>query len=237
MSDVSHKYQSLCCDKRTKSHDSHFKNTNTLQSNISSVLKWQIPFIDWKHAFETTPRGWFIVDVRSLVGKKQYFTSIFHQSSASVHARGYRNQVKEDGWCVPPCRLPGIYFLENLQSSGAGAYRPLRQTRQMPYHFCSWYGTQGMTLVIACARCASTWSMWLRTQSSRWWNELIGRTQSVAVPDWGLGGAQAPKSWLAPKFSRPPKLWKGPKLAVLLTHCGQLILRKIVNSMPPDVRF
>jgi len=80
---------------------------------------------------------------------------------------------------------------------------PIRQTRQMPYHFCSWYGTQGMTLVIACARRASTWSMWLRTQSSRWWNELIGRTQSVAVPDWGLGGHRPPKSWLAPKFSRP----------------------------------
>jgi len=28
-----------------------------------------------------------------------------------------------------------------------------------------------------------------------------------------------------------------PNLAVLLTHCGQLILKKSVNLMPPDVRF
>ena len=28
-----------------------------------------------------------------------------------------------------------------------------------------------------------------------------------------------------------------PNLAVLLTHCGQLILKKMVNFMPPDVRL
>jgi len=44
---------------------------------------------------------------------------------------------------------------------------------------------------------------------------------------WGgstLGpGGQAPKSWLAPsQFAARP-----PNLAVLLTHCGQLIIRKI----------
>jgi len=44
----------------------------------------------------------------------------------------------------------------------------------------------------------------------------------------GAEGAQAPKSWLAPP----------PNLAVLLTHCGQLILRKkLVDLMPSDVRF
>jgi len=35
-----------------------------------------------------------------------------------------------------------------------------------------------------------------------------------------------------------PKLWLGlSNLAVLLTHCGQLILKKLENLMPPDVRF
>ena len=48
----------------------------------------------------------------------------------------------------------------------------------------------------------------------------------------GPGGTGSSKSWLAHKFSRPPKLWlatRSPRanLAVLLAHCGQLILSKI----------
>jgi len=39
---------------------------------------------------------------------------------------------------------------------------------------------------------------------------------------WG-GGTQAPKSWLAP----PPQFSRPPNVAVLLTHRGPLILRKI----------
>jgi len=36
----------------------------------------------------------------------------------------------------------------------------------------------------------------------------------------------------------PQILDRPPNLAVLLTHCGQFILRKkIINFMPPDVRF
>jgi len=49
----------------------------------------------------------------------------------------------------------------------------------------------------------------------------------MSVPRWG---AQAPKWRLAAakKKNQPAsKLWLGPNLAVLLTHCGQLILRKI----------
>jgi len=45
----------------------------------------------------------------------------------------------------------------------------------------------------------------------------------------GAGGGTGPKIVASP----PP-----PNLAVLLTHCGQLILRKkVVDLMPPDVRF
>jgi len=41
------------------------------------------------------------------------------------------------------------------------------------------------------------------------------------------------------KFSRPPEIVaRLSNLAVLLTHCGQLILRKkLINLMPPDFRF
>ena len=42
------------------------------------------------------------------------------------------------------------------------------------------------------------------------------------VPRWDCGGSTSPSnSWLGPKFDRPLNS------AVLLTHCGQLILRKI----------
>jgi len=52
---------------------------------------------------------------------------------------------------------------------------------------------------------------------------------AVAVLFWGLGrGAQAPRNrGQAPKFSRPQIVARPPNLAVLLTHCDQLILRKI----------
>ena len=42
----------------------------------------------------------------------------------------------------------------------------------------------------------------------------------MAVPRWGPGGTQAPKSWLAPPAN----------LAVLLTHRGQLIRRKKISK-------
>ena len=43
----------------------------------------------------------------------------------------------------------------------------------------------------------------------------------------GGGGTRTSKSWLSPKFSRPRIVARFPNLAVLLTHCCQLILRKI----------
>jgi len=43
---------------------------------------------------------------------------------------------------------------------------------------------------------------------------------AVAVPRWGRGGTGPSKSWLPPP----------PNLAVLLTPCGQLLLRKISKS-------
>jgi len=47
-------------------------------------------------------------------------------------------------------------------------------------------------------------------------------TAAVTVPRWDCGGSTGPSnSWLGPKFDRPLNS------AVLLTHCGQLILRKI----------
>ena len=54
-----------------------------------------------------------------------------------------------------------------------------------------------------------------------------GGVIAVVVPRCGRGGALAPKSWLGPKFSRPQVVARPPYLALLLTHCGQLILRKI----------
>ena len=46
----------------------------------------------------------------------------------------------------------------------------------------------------------------------------------------GPGGAQPPKSWLDPTNFAPPQIVaRPPNLAVLLTHCGQLILRKITK--------
>ena len=46
------------------------------------------------------------------------------------------------------------------------------------------------------------------------------------MPDTGRR-TQALKTGLGPKFSRPPNYGETPNLAVLVTRCGQLILRKI----------
>ena len=56
----------------------------------------------------------------------------------------------------------------------------------------------------------------------------IGTTTlwAVTVPRWGGGGAHAPQI-----VARPPDL------ALLLTHSGQLILRKISKFDATDVRF
>ena len=53
------------------------------------------------------------------------------------------------------------------------------------------------------------------------------RKNPVAVPRLDPGGVQAPKSWLGPKFSRPPNSGQASKFSLLLTDCGPLVLRKI----------
>jgi len=52
-------------------------------------------------------------------------------------------------------------------------------------------------------------------------------SMAVEVPRWG-GGGHIPKSWLAspPNVAGPQIVARPPNLSVLLTHCGQLILRK-----------
>jgi len=45
---------------------------------------------------------------------------------------------------------------------------------------------------------------------------VVPKADTVSVPRWGRGGTGPSKSWLA----------QPPNLAVLLTHCGQLIPRK-----------
>jgi len=96
----------------------------------------------------------------------------------------------------------------------AVAPAPMQQTRQMSYHFCSWYGTRGilpyhiLALVLACARRASTWSMWLLTYIALNQATLIKMVERV---DWkdaisggstlGLGGTGLPNCGSAPKFS------------------------------------
>jgi len=78
-------------------------------------------------------------------------------------------------------------------------------------------------------------------QSAHLWWPAVAKLQAAAslgqlhhlTDQWrfhavvGVGGHMPPKSWLA------------PNLAVLLTQCGQLILRKIskFDAMPPDVRL
>ena len=54
----------------------------------------------------------------------------------------------------------------------------------------------------------------------------------MAVPHWGRDGGTAPPQIVArpPKFSRPQIVATPPNPAVLLTHRGQLILRKISKS-------
>jgi len=51
------------------------------------------------------------------------------------------------------------------------------------------------------------------------------------------GGHRPPKSWLGPKFSRPPKLWLAPKFSRTLDTVWWILRKKLVNLMPPDVRF
>ena len=59
-----------------------------------------------------------------------------------------------------------------------------------------------------------------------------GLPRGSGGPTLGPGG-QAPNRGYA-----PPKLWLGLRnLVVLLTHCGQLILRKISKFDATDVRF
>ena len=58
---------------------------------------------------------------------------------------------------------------------------------------------------------------------------FLSNLSTVAVPRLGLGHIPPPpkkKMWLGPRFSR-----------ILASHCGQLILRKLVNFMSSDVRF
>jgi len=66
-------------------------------------------------------------------------------------------------------------------------------------------------------------------------------TARLAVLDHRVTIGLSGGSTLLPEGERgtgPSKSWLGPRnLAVLLAHCGQLILRKSVNLMPPDVRF
>jgi len=56
-----------------------------------------------------------------------------------------------------------------------------------------------------------------------------------AAPDRGRSLVSG--STLGPAGVHPQIVAGPPNLAVLLTHCGQLILKKIVNLVPPDVRF
>ena len=64
----------------------------------------------------------------------------------------------------------------------------------------------------------------------------------VEILRWSPGGSGAQALQIV---ARPPNLSgalklhvaRPPHLAVLMTHCGQLILRKISNMMPRDVRF
>jgi len=63
-------------------------------------------------------------------------------------------------------------------------------------------------------------------------------TQPVADPRSGRGHRPIQIVARPPNVDGPQMVARPPNLAVLLTHCGQLILRKkLINLMPPDVRF
>jgi len=49
-------------------------------------------------------------------------------------------------------------------------------------------------------------------------------------------GTRPSRSSLGPKFSRPQILARPPNVAVLLTHCGQLILRKELANLTSDFK-
>ena len=89
--------------------------------------------------------------------------------------------------------------------------------------------------VIGHARASASRS-WLAASLSRFancsWVQFV-RCEHRLSSGCSLLGSGAPKLWLY-----PPSLAPLPNSAVLLPHCDQLIfLEKLVNLMPPDIRF